>query len=52
MFDITIKLDAIASDFHTEITKKQIKETVRKEVEKKVEETYKHALKNNIDIYN
>ncbi|MFF5994477.1 Ger(x)C family spore germination protein [Lysinibacillus sp. KU-BSD001] len=52
VFDVTIKLDAIASDFHTEITKKQIQETVIKEVEKKVEETYQHALKNNIDIYN
>ncbi|MFF5994475.1 Ger(x)C family spore germination protein [Lysinibacillus sp. KU-BSD001] len=52
VFDITIKLDVIASDFHTEITKTQIKDTVIKEIRKKVEETYKNGLKKNVDIYN
>ncbi|MFF5994476.1 Ger(x)C family spore germination protein [Lysinibacillus sp. KU-BSD001] len=52
LFDITIKLNAIASDFHTEITKKQIKKKVIEEVEKKVKETYEKAVKKEIDIYN
>ncbi|WP_431027369.1 Ger(x)C family spore germination protein [Lysinibacillus sp. LZ02] len=52
VFDIIIKLNAIASDFHTEITKKQIKETVIEEVKKRVKETYEKAIKKDIDIYN
>ncbi|WP_332647065.1 Ger(x)C family spore germination protein [Lysinibacillus sp. 54212] len=51
-FDVTIKLNAIASDFHSEITKKQVRETVKKEVEKRVMETYQTALEKDIDLYN
>ena len=52
VFDIKIRLNAIADDFHTEITKKQIEKTVIEEVEKRVKETYQRTLKKDIDIYN
>lgn len=50
-FDIKVKLDAIASDFHAEITKEEVKESIKKEVEKRIKETYQKALEQNIDIY-
>lgn len=50
-FDVTVKLDAIASDFHAEITKEEVKKSVKKEVEKRIRETYHMALEEDIDIY-
>ncbi|WP_332647066.1 Ger(x)C family spore germination protein [Lysinibacillus sp. 54212] len=52
LFDIKVGLTAIASDFHKEITKKQIRDTVIEEVEKKIKETYLAGLKKDVDIYN
>lgn len=50
-FDITVKLGAIASDFHAEITKEEVERSIKKEVEKRIRETYHTALEEDIDIY-
>ncbi|WP_413362929.1 Ger(x)C family spore germination protein [Lysinibacillus sp. 3P01SB] len=50
-FDIKVKLDAIVSDFHAEITETEVKESLKKEVEKRIKETYQKGLEQNIDIY-
>lgn len=50
-FDIIVKLDAIASDFHAEISRVEVKESIKKEVEKRIRATYKKALDENVDIY-
>ncbi len=50
-FDITVKFKAIASDFHAEVTKKEIADSLEKEVEKRIKETYEKALEQGIDIY-
>lgn len=50
-FDVTVKFNAVLSEFRTEVTEKEITETIKKEVEKRIKETYHKALEKDIDIY-
>lgn len=50
-FDIDIKMHATVSGFEESLTEDEVREAVEKEVTKEIEETYKEALKNDIDIY-
>jgi spore germination protein KC len=50
-FDVTVKFNAILSEFRTEVTEKEIEESIKKEVEEKIRETYHKALEKDIDIY-
>jgi Ger(x)C family germination protein len=50
-FEIDVKMNATVSGFQENLTDDEIRKAVEKEVTKEIEETYKDALKNDIDIY-
>lgn len=51
MFDINIKMNVSVSGFLSKVTEDEVRKGVGKEVQKEIEETYKEALKHDIDIY-
>lgn len=50
-FDVTVKFNAVLSEFRTQITEKELTETIKKEVEERIRKTYHKALEKDIDIY-
>lgn len=50
-FDIKVQLDASVSLIAGKVTVKEVEERVKKEVEKEIMETYRIALKKDMDIY-
>lgn len=50
-FDIKVQLDASVSQIAGKVTVKEVEESLKKEVEKEIMETYRIALKKDMDIY-
>lgn len=50
-FDVNVKMDALATEIKTKVHPDMVRSQASKQIKKEIENTYKEALKNEMDIY-